>query len=166
MLNYLITDSEVGSVAGGGRYDNLVGMFDQKKKNVPCVGVSLGVERIFSVIENRMANQKLKTRTTEVQTYVATAQKNLHEERMHIISDLWEANIKAEQSYKKSPKLLAQLQYCEDNGIPLAVIIGEGELKRGEVTLREVNTRVERAIPRANLVEEIKKWLENQPARS
>ncbi|XP_053596074.1 histidine--tRNA ligase isoform X1 [Microplitis demolitor] len=155
----VLTDSEVGSVAGGGRYDNLVGMFDAKKKNVPCVGVSLGVERIFSVLENRLAEQGQKTRTTQVQVFVAAAQKNLHEERMRIIVELWDAGINAEQSYKKSPKILAQLQHCEDNGIPLAIIIGEKELARGEVTLREVDTRAEHSVPRANLVQEIKKHL-------
>ncbi|XP_010174871.1 histidine--tRNA ligase, cytoplasmic-like, partial [Antrostomus carolinensis] len=41
----------VGSVAGGGRYDGLVGMFDPKGRKVPCVGVSIGIERIFSILE-------------------------------------------------------------------------------------------------------------------
>lgn len=44
----------VGSVAGGGRYDGLVGMFDPKGRKVPCVGVSIGIERIFSILEQRM----------------------------------------------------------------------------------------------------------------
>lgn len=43
----------VGSVAGGGRYDGLVGMFDPKSKKVPCVGVSIGIERIFSIMEQK-----------------------------------------------------------------------------------------------------------------
>lgn len=43
----------VGSVAGGGRYDGLVGMFDPKNRKVPCVGVSIGIERIFSIMEQR-----------------------------------------------------------------------------------------------------------------
>lgn len=43
----------VGSVAGGGRYDGLVGMFDPKGKMVPCVGVSIGIERVFSILESR-----------------------------------------------------------------------------------------------------------------
>lgn len=158
-FEFTADNCEVGSLAGGGRYDNLVGMFDTKKKTVPCVGVSLGVERIFSVLESRLANKGEKTRTTEVQVYVATAQKNLHEERMRLLTDLWEAGIKAEQSYKKSPKILAQLQHCEDSGIPYAIIIGEGELARGEVTLREVKTRVERAIPRASLIEQLRETL-------
>ncbi len=44
----------VGSVAGGGRYDKLVGMFDPKKRDVPCVGVSIGIERLFSIMEAKM----------------------------------------------------------------------------------------------------------------
>ncbi|XP_076620204.1 histidine--tRNA ligase isoform X3 [Colletes latitarsis] len=153
-------DVGVGSIAGGGRYDNLVGMFDNKNKTVPCVGLSLGVERIFSVLEAKLSRDGLKTRTNETEVYVASAQKNLHEERMRIISDLWTAGLKAEQSYKKNIKLLHQLQYCEENGIPLAIIIGEGELMRGEVTLRDVATRAEVPIPRATLVEEIRKRLQ------
>ncbi|KYQ57042.1 Histidyl-tRNA synthetase, cytoplasmic, partial [Trachymyrmex zeteki] len=152
-------DVGVGSVAGGGRYDNLVGMFDSKNKNVPCVGVSVGVERIFSVMEAKLANKGLKTRTTEIEVFVASAQKNLHEERMKILVDLWDAGVKAEQSYKKNAKLLAQLQHCEENGIPLAIIIGEGELAKGEVTLRVVSTREETRVPRSNLIDEIRRQL-------
>lgn len=44
----------VGSVAGGGRYDGLVGMFAGKGKNVPCVGVSIGIERLFSLMEAKL----------------------------------------------------------------------------------------------------------------
>jgi len=46
---------QVGSVAGGGRYDKLVGMFDPKGRDVPCVGVSIGIERLFSIMEAKMA---------------------------------------------------------------------------------------------------------------
>ena len=101
----------------------------------------------------------MKTRTTEVEVFVATAQKNLHEERMKLLSVLWDADVKAEQSYKRNVKLLAQLQYCEESGIPLVVIIGEGELARGEVTLRDVASRAEVSIPRASLIQEIRKRL-------
>ena len=56
----------VGSVAGGGRYDNLVGMFDPKQSKVHCVGVSIGVERIFAVLEAKLAKKNEVVRTTEV----------------------------------------------------------------------------------------------------
>ncbi|XP_019362157.1 PREDICTED: histidine--tRNA ligase, cytoplasmic [Gavialis gangeticus] len=147
----------VGSVAGGGRYDGLVGMFDPKGKKVPCVGVSIGIERIFSILEQKMEASKEKIRTTDTQVLVASAQKKLLEERLKLISELWDSGIKAEVLYKKNPKLLNQLQYCEDTGIPLVAIIGEQELKDGVVKLRDVATREEVDIRRENLVEEIKK---------
>ncbi|NWW85907.1 SYHC protein, partial [Rhynochetos jubatus] len=133
----------VGSVAGGGRYDGLVGMFDPKGRKVPCVGVSIGIERIFSILERRVEASGEKVRTTETQVLVATPQKHLLAARLKLISELWDAGIKAEMSYKKDPKLLKQLQYCEDTGIPLAAIVGEQELSDGVVKLRDVATREE-----------------------
>ncbi|KAK5643131.1 hypothetical protein RI129_006976 [Pyrocoelia pectoralis] len=150
----------VGSIAGGGRYDNLVGMFDAKHKQVPCVGVSIGIERIFAVIEAKLLAGTSKVRTTEIEVYVASAQKNLLEERMKVCKELWDEGVKTEQSYKKNPKLLAQLQHCEEYGIPLAVILGESEIQKGVVKLRNVITRNEVEVPRAQLVEEIKKHLQ------
>ncbi|XP_051870003.1 histidine--tRNA ligase isoform X2 [Pristis pectinata] len=147
----------VGSVAGGGRYDDLVGMFDPKGRKVPCVGFSIGIERIFSIMEQKVEASEEKVRTTETQVFVATAQKQLLEERMKLLAELWEAGIKAEITYKKNPKLLNQLQHCEDAGIPLVAIIGNRKLKEGIVKLRDVSTREEINVTRDNLIEEIEK---------
>ncbi|XP_029797941.1 probable histidine--tRNA ligase, mitochondrial isoform X2 [Suricata suricatta] len=151
--------SNVGSVAAGGRYDGLVGMFDPKGYKVPCVGLSIGVERIFSIVEQRMKTFGQKIRTTETQVFVATPQKNFLHERLKLIAELWDAGIKAELLYKNNPKLLTQLHYCEDMGIPLVVIIGEQEMKEGIIKLRLVASREEVAIKRENLVAEIQKRL-------
>jgi len=145
-------DITVGSVAGGGRYDGLVGMFDPKKRSVPCVGVSIGIERLFSIMEANMTKEDAKIRTVDTQVFVITAQKNLVEERMKIVGELWSSNIKTEHSYKKNPKMLNQLQYCEENGIPLAVVIGESELEKGVVKLRSIATREEVEVGRGELV--------------
>lgn len=147
----------VGSVAAGGRYDGLVGMFDPKGRKVPCVGLSIGVERIFSIVEQRLEALEEKVRTTETQVLVASAQKKLLEERLKLVSELWDAGIKAELLYKKNPKLLNQLQYCEETGIPLVAIIGEQELKDGVIKLRSVASREEVDVRREDLVEEIKR---------
>ncbi|KAM5298602.1 histidine--tRNA ligase, cytoplasmic isoform 2-T2 [Ctenodactylus gundi] len=152
----------VGSVAAGGRYDGLVGMFDPKGRKVPCVGLSIGVERIFSIVEQRLETLEEKVRTTETQVFVASAQKKLLEERLKLVSELWDAGIKAELLYKKNPKLLNQLQYCEEAGIPLVAIIGEQELKDGVIKLRSVASREEVDIRREDLVEEIRRRT-NQP---
>uniref|UniRef100_A0A8C7B4M4 histidine--tRNA ligase n=1 Tax=Neovison vison TaxID=452646 RepID=A0A8C7B4M4_NEOVI len=149
----------VGSVAAGGRYDGLVGMFDPKGHKVPCVGLSIGVERIFAILEQRIKTSGQKIRTTETQVFVATPQKNFLHERLKLISELWDAGIKAELLYKNNPKLLTQLHYCEHMGIPLVVIIGEQELKEGVIKLRSVASREEVAIKRENLVAEIQKRL-------
>ncbi|XP_055841280.1 histidine--tRNA ligase, cytoplasmic isoform X1 [Episyrphus balteatus] len=149
----------VGSIAGGGRYDGLVGMFDPKSKQVPCVGVSIGVERIFSVLEAKNAASGIKTRTTEIEAYVASAHKGLHEKRLQILNQLWDQGVKAEHSYKLNPKLLAQLQYCEENGIPLAVVFGDSELGKGIVKIREITTRREEEVKIEDLADEIKKRL-------
>ncbi|CAL8358446.1 unnamed protein product [Merluccius merluccius] len=145
----------VGSVAGGGRYDGLVGMFDPKGRTVPCVGVSIGIERIFSIMEKKAEAEKV--RTTEIQVMVVSAQKNLLEERLKLVTELWNAGIKAEAMYKKDPKLLSQLQHCEESGIPLVAILGEQELKDGVVKLRTTATREEVDVSRVDLVEEIRK---------
>lgn len=90
---------QVGSVAGGGRYDKLVGMFDPKKRDVPCVGVSIGIERLFSIMEAQLSHSKV--RTTETEVFVATAQKNLCEERFKVCRELWDMDIKVRKSFKK-----------------------------------------------------------------
>lgn len=61
---------------------------------VPCVGVSVGVERVFSVLEAKLAAGEISVRTNEVDVFVASAQKNFLEERMKICMELWNAGIK------------------------------------------------------------------------
>lgn len=153
------SESGVGSVAGGGRYDDLVGMFDSKGKNVPCVGLSIGIERILAIIEGRHLANNEKIRTTETEILVASAQKNLAVERMKLCKELWDADIKAEHLPKMNPKLLVQLQYCEERSIPWAIVIGESELQRGVVKLRNVASREETEVPKENLIEELKSRL-------
>lgn len=132
-------------------------MFDPKGKSIPCVGVSIGVERIFSVIETKYAAEKVKMRTKLVDVYVASVHKGLYEKRLKIIGDLWNVGIRAEHSYKLNPKLLVQLQYCEEHSIPFAVVFGDAELERGVVKLREVFSRTETEVKLNELAEEIKK---------
>ena len=86
----------VGSVAAGGRYDNLVGMFSGKSQ-IPCVGISFGVDRIFSITKARMAADKTDAtvRNNEVDVYVmAFGNKGFIKERMSVCSKLWAAGIK------------------------------------------------------------------------
>ncbi|EYC05510.1 hypothetical protein Y032_0081g1412 [Ancylostoma ceylanicum] len=157
----------VGSVAAGGRYDELVGNFigptgpkgKEKRQDVPCVGVSFGIERLFAIMEAKMQIEQMQVRTTETQVFIASAQKNLLQERMKLCGQLWDEGFKVEMAYKANPKLLTQLQYCEDRLIPLVLIVGERELQEGVVKLRNVKTREEQDVPLTELVSTIRSVL-------
>ena len=133
----------VGSVAAGGRYDELVGMFSGKTQ-IPCVGISFGVDRIFSITKARMEADKgaAAVRSTEVDVFVMAfggkGFTGLLKERMQVVKTLWDAGIKAEFAYKQKPKLPAQFKSAEQSGIPFAVILGEDEQAQGKVKIKEM----------------------------
>lgn len=146
-------------MAGGGRYDNLIGVLNDKGKSIPCIGASIGVERICSLLEAKMtaSGEQLRTNLTDV--YVISAHKGVSDERLKLVNMLWEAGIRAEHSPKKNPKILLQIQRCEKFKIPLGIIVGASELERNAVKLRTIETRDEVDIPIDELVNEIKKRL-------
>ncbi|XP_055301284.1 histidine--tRNA ligase, cytoplasmic-like isoform X2 [Sitodiplosis mosellana] len=146
----------IGSIAAGGRYDDLIGMFDAKGHSVPCVGVSIGVERIFSILQSKMVKDG-DGPTNFADVYVISAHKGLHEERLKIVNRLWNAGIRSEHSFKQNPKILNQIEYCEKHEIPYAIIIGDSELQRNVVKLRTISTREEIEIPINKLEDEINK---------
>lgn len=145
----------VGSVAGGGRYDELVGMFAPKGRSIPCVGVSIGIERLFSIMEKKMQ----QCRTSSIEVLVASGQKNMMRERMKLLNMLWENDVNAEMLYKANPKLLTQFQYAETERIPLVAIIGESELEEGKVKLRHTVSKEERLVDRNCFVQEARSLL-------
>ncbi|KAI9851749.1 MAG: Cytoplasmic and mitochondrial histidine tRNA synthetase [Thelocarpon superellum] len=134
----------VGSVAAGGRYDSLVGMFSGRTQ-IPCVGISFGVDRIFSLTKSRSSPTTLALRPSEIDVYVMAfggkGFTGLLAERMSVARTLWDAGIKAEFAYKAKPKLPAQFKAAEANGVPFAVILGEDEQKAGQVRIKQLGLR-------------------------
>ncbi|KAG9236008.1 histidyl-tRNA synthetase-like protein [Amylocarpus encephaloides] len=135
----------VGSVAAGGRYDNLVGMFSGKSQ-IPCVGISFGVDRIFSVTKARLAEENAEqVRNNETEVFVMAfggkGFTGLLKERLSICTTLWEAGIKTEFLYKVKPKLPNQFNAAEKNGCPLCVVIGEDEMNAGKAKIKEMGLR-------------------------
>lgn len=162
----------VGSVAAGGRYDNLVAMFSGKQQ-IPCVGISFGVDRIFSITKQRLATDgsAAPIRANEVDVYVMAfggkGFDGLLPQRMDVARRLWDAGIKAEFSWKVKPKLPAQFKAAETSGIPLAVILGEDELAAGKCKIKELGLPEGHAekdgveIDLASLEEEVKRRISN-----
>jgi histidyl-tRNA synthetase len=130
----------VGSISGGGRYDGLIGMFSGK--DIPSVGGSIGIERIFNILEEKEAARG-EIRATETQVLVGQMGKNLATKRLEVCSQLWRAGIKAETLYVDNPKPDKTFKYAFDNGIPLILIIGESELERGVYKVRILNENCE-----------------------
>lgn len=157
----------VGSVAAGGRYDDLVGMFAGTNKKgepnrIPCVGFSVGVERIFSILLKKQKIETIKSNMTEV--YVMAVGDGLLEQRMKVCTELWDGGIRAEYMYKLKPKLQAQFTVCDKEQIPFAVIIGKDELESGVVKIKDMQNKNENegggvTVKREEMVEFLKKKL-------
>lgn len=158
ILEAVLVGTDVGSVAGGGRYDNLVGMFSKSNQQIPCVGASVGVERIFSILEARMASSQIKP--SPVQVYVVAAGADMVEERMRLCVALWEAGISAEMSQKRKLKTLDQFSYCEKNVIPLAVVLGPTEMADGKAKIRDIQDRTEQVVEYSSIVRELRDRLQ------
>ncbi|GAA5884661.1 hypothetical protein JCM6882_005338 [Rhodosporidiobolus microsporus] len=130
----------VGSIAAGGRYDELVGMFAGSSGaagKIPCVGISFGVERLFSLLLKKaqeQGDQVGRAKATEV--YVMSLGEGLLEERMKVAKELWAAGIKAEFMYKAKPKLPKQFEVIDKERIPYAVQVSPSELAKGTIRVK------------------------------
>ncbi|KAF7340903.1 Histidine--tRNA ligase, mitochondrial [Mycena sanguinolenta] len=132
----------VGSIAAGGRYDNLVGMFtaaaaaDGKKVvGLPCIGISIGLDRIFALVWPKWVAKGGRCKETMV--YVMAAGDGLLEERIGLVRELRDAGIKASCSLRCFYSLNAQFAAAEQDEVPFAVIFGADELKSGNVNVKE-----------------------------
>jgi len=134
----VLVGADLGSVSGGGRYDNLVGMFEGKGKQMPCVGFSVGIERVFNILEARAKENPDLVRTVDVHAVIVPLGKVDLKERMRLASLLWSNNIKVEYSYKNKVKPLDEFQRCEKLNIPLALIIGDEEIAQGVVKIKDI----------------------------
>lgn len=90
----------MGSIAAGGRYDNLVAMFTsaaagETKKGMPCVGISIGMDRIFALVWPKWVEKGMRSK--EVMVYVMAAGDGLLKERMELVQELREAGIKVSE---------------------------------------------------------------------
>ncbi|OMO88262.1 Anticodon-binding protein [Corchorus olitorius] len=144
---------QVGSIGAGGRYDNLIGNFGTKQ--VPAVGMSLGIERVLTIMEDKAQNQAVRASETQVLVAVLGDKLSLAAE---LVSELWDADIKAE--YKVHKKVMKLIEYAIDSKIPWMIIVGEREVKDGILKLKKVETTKEDVISRSKLVEELQQLLE------
>lgn len=159
--------TQVGSIAAGGRYDGLVGMYGRRP--VPCVGISFGVDRIFTLLSARQKSRNASELAREADIYIMAfggkGYNGLLLERISVARQLWDAGIGAEYTAKVKPK--PQQQFSASEGVPIAVILGQDELEAGMVRVKQLHVGAQdttekdkgKMVPRENLVEEVRDLL-------
>ncbi|KAJ3295078.1 hypothetical protein HDU79_009914 [Rhizoclosmatium sp. JEL0117] len=152
--------SGVGSIGAGGRYDNLVGMNSATGKQIPCVGCSIGVERVFAILEAKQRNGLMsKQRTTATQVYLIGLGNGQLKDRMKAASLLWSAGIAADFTYKEKPHRDTQFKLVADEGIPVTVVFNDNKFRTGFVELVDNVSGVKKNVDVNTIVDEVKKVL-------
>ncbi len=148
----IIEEGGVGSVTGGGRYDNLIGLFTDK--SVPATGTTIGIERIIVVMEDQNMFPASIGRTT-TQVLVTAFDAKLVDESLKTAVLLRQAGLRAQVVFDATP-LREQIGYADKKGIPLLVIIGPDEAAQGSLTIRDLRTKQQQTVERSSAADVIK----------
>lgn len=147
-------DVEIGSITGGGRYDNLTGIFGLK--DVSGIGISFGADRIFDVLNQLDLYPRDSTKGTQI-LFVNFGGDREESYILPLAMKMRQANI-AVEIYPESAKMNKQMKYADSNKIPFVAIIGESEMQEDKITLKNMETGEQQLV---NLQECINK-LNNQ----
>ena len=126
---------EMGSIGGGGRYNNLTEVFGVK--NIPGIGISFGLDRIYLVMEE--LNLFPQNSERKIEYLFANYGEKEAAEAMKILAKLREKGIAAEV-YPESAKLKKQFTYAEKKGIENLIFLGEQELSEGNITIKNLTS--------------------------
>ena len=133
-----------GSLAGGGRYDGLIGMFG--KEQIPACGVSLGLERILVVMEERgMFPPELQAASADVMVTIWNEESIA--ESLKLAGELRAQNLRV-LVYPEADKLGKQFKYAGQINVPYVCVIGESELAENKVTVKNMVTGEQETIAR------------------
>jgi histidyl-tRNA synthetase len=139
-------DISIGSICGGGRYDNLAGVFGME--GVSGVGVSFGADRIYDVM--KQLNLFDTTTTSSVDILILNFGDAEISYAMKIISRLRKLGVKSE-IYPDNVKLKKQLSYADSRKIPYIIIAGEDEIRNNELIFKVMSTGEQKKIPLGDL---------------
>ena len=145
-------DVQIGSITGGGRYDDLTGIFGLK--NMSGVGISFGADRIFDVMNQLDLFPKDNMTTTQI-LFVNFGKQ---EERycLPLLKQLREAGINVE-IYPEAAKMKKQMTYADKKEIPFVALIGENEMQEGIISLKNMLSGEQHNVTTEELVERLKR---------
>jgi histidyl-tRNA synthetase len=139
------------SLGGGGRYDNLIGMF--LGRDVPAVGFSFGIDRLIEAMKQQGLFKKLPKTTTKVLVTIFSPE--FLEESIKLASKLREAGINTDLYPDPDTKLDKQLKYADRKGIPYVVILGPEEVKNKTVTVKNMKNGSQKTLSIDELQKEL-----------
>ena len=143
-------DAEMGSITGGGRYDNLTGIFGLP--GVSGVGISFGADRIYDVLQQLNLFPESFTHSTDL-LLVNFGEKEA-DYLLPLVAQLRQAGICCEL-YPEAAKMKKQLSYADSNRIPYVAMVGENEMKEGRITLKNMVSGDQKQVTLQALIEEI-----------
>lgn len=126
---------EMGSVGGGGRYNNLTEVFGVK--NIPGIGISFGLDRIYLVMQE--LHLFPENTVSKVQFLFTNYGEKETTEAIKVMTKLRDKNISCEL-YPEAVKLKKQFTYAEKKGIPFIIFYGEQEIKEGKISMKNMET--------------------------
>ncbi|MCR9013156.1 histidine--tRNA ligase [Gabonibacter chumensis] len=144
-------DAEIGSITGGGRYDDLTGIFGMK--NMSGVGISFGADRIFDVMNQLDLFPKDTTTTTRI--LFVNFGKREEAFCLPLLKNLRDQGINAE-IYPDTAKMKKQMTYADKKGIPYVALVGENEMANHTVTLKNMATGEQESVAINRLYEKLK----------
>ncbi len=153
----IITEPNLGSITGGGRYDDLVGLF--KGESVPTVGTSLGIERIIDLME-ALNLYPPNIGGTVVQVMVTVFDDTTQVESARLTAELRAAGIRTEL-YMLDRPLGKQIGSADKKGVPLVAILGADEIAAGVVKFKRLVDGHEESIQRSQAAEAVRRLLGN-----
>ena len=135
IFEVILNEKNIGSLCGGGRYDDLTEIFGYK--DISGIGISFGIERIYEIMKERnLFPDSINKKDTVL---VCSMSEKYLDDSLRISSILRNNNISTDL-YPDNPKLKKQLQYANNNNIPYVIIIGEDEVTSKLFTLKDMET--------------------------
>src|SRR5690606_9170740 len=140
----------MGSIGGGGRYDDLTGMFGLK--GLTGAGISFGADRIYDVLEELQLFPENRADSTKL--LIINFDKGLEVHTLPLLNKLRQEGIAAEL-YAVPVKLKKQMGYADAKGIPYVLLVGDEEVKSGQLSLKDMESGEQIQVTESELIQKL-----------
>jgi len=147
----VIEEPKVGSITGGGRYDDLIGLYSGTSQ--PATGTTIGLERIITVMRDLSMLPDQESHTQVLVTVFGTETVG---ESIKLSRELRQAGLKVEIFLEKGKKIGKQFDYGNKRGIPYLLVLGSDEIEKGTVTIKDMKAGTQKNVPRNEILEHLK----------